>query len=237
MALSPAHQLSIRGARDMIPMLVGAAPFGIIFGALASASGLAAGHSMMMSAIVFAGSSQFIATGLIASHTSLIIIWLTTFIVNLRHALYGASLLPHVKHLPLRWRILLSGVLTDEAYAVMIGHYRSEKDHTQSHWYFLGAAFAMYFNWLLCTLIGVLFGQAFPGLDGLGLDFAMAVTFISIVVPQLVSKPKLLAALVSAVLSVVTIAWPYKLGLMTAITCGVLTGMLCHHLLKKGATQ
>ena len=216
------------GARDILPMLVGAAPFGIIFGALAATSGMAFWHGPLMSSIVFAGSSQFIAVGLVTGHTSMLLIWLTTFIVNLRHGLYGATLLPHVSHLPLRWRLGLSAVLTDEAFAVMVGHYRNYPNNPFSHWYFLGCSLAMYVNWQFCTLIGVLFGQAFPGLENMGLDFAMAVTFISIVVPQLVTRPKLIAALISAVVAVATLGWPYKLGLMTAILAGVAAGMLLH---------
>ena len=94
------------GARDTIPMLVGAAPFGLIFGALVAANQLAAWQGQLMSLSVFAGSSQFIALGLVAGHAGILVIWLATFIVNLRHMLYAATLLPHVAHLPARWRWL-----------------------------------------------------------------------------------------------------------------------------------
>src|SRR5512141_2115262 len=91
------------GVRDTFPLVVGAIPFGIIFGALAVTSGITPGAALAMSAIVFAGSSQFIAAGLVASGTPILVIILTTLVVNLRHALYAASLGPHMKHLPQRW--------------------------------------------------------------------------------------------------------------------------------------
>lgn len=72
---------------------------------------------------IFAGSAQFIALGLLATGTPLPLILLTTAIVNLRHLLYALSLLPHVKPLPSRWRLVLGFWLTDESFAVAIARY------------------------------------------------------------------------------------------------------------------
>lgn len=215
----------LAGARDTLPMLVGAAPFGMIFGTLAAGSAMQLWHGPLMSASVYAGSSQFIAVGLVAGHASLLLVWLTTFVVNLRHALYSATLLPHVAHLPLRWRAGLGALLTDETFAVMVGHYRLHPQHIHSHWYFLGSAGAMYLNWQSWTLLGVLFGAAFPALQHWGLDFAMVVTFLGIVVPQLKQSPQLLAALTAGGVALLGRAWPYKAGLMLAILVGVAVGM------------
>ena len=82
----------LAGARDTFPMLVGAAPFGVIFGTLAIGSGLPVWLTLGMSLLVFGGSSQFVAVSLIGSGTALPVIWLTTIVVNLRHALYSATL-------------------------------------------------------------------------------------------------------------------------------------------------
>ncbi len=101
----------VAGARDTIPMMVGAAPFGVIFGTLVTSGPLALWHGQLMSLAVFAGSAQFIALGLIASHASFVVIWATTLVVNLRHVLYSATLAPYVSHLPLRWRLVLGGSL------------------------------------------------------------------------------------------------------------------------------
>ena len=89
------------GAKDTIPMMIGAMPFGIIFGALAVSSdrALTPAATMGMSLIVFAGSAQFIGLGLYTQGISLPFIVFTTFIVNLRHALYAASLAPYLRHL------------------------------------------------------------------------------------------------------------------------------------------
>lgn len=214
------------GARDTIPMLVGAAPFGMIFGTVATTGPLAAWQGQLMSMSVFAGASQFIAVGLVAGHAGMLVIWLTTFVVNLRHMLYAAALLPHVAHLPARWRWTLGFLLTDETFAVMNGYYARRQDHPHGHWYFLGSGLAMYLNWQAWTLVGLVFGAAFPQLQSLGLDYAMAATLIAIVVPQLARLPHFGATLAAGVFAWLLKDLPYKLGLMAAVMIGVTTGLM-----------
>lgn len=222
--MSRYHEFA-QGARDMLPMLLGAIPFGIIFGSLAGAAGLDVWQTLGMSALVFAGSAQFIAISLLSAGAGIAVVLLTTFVVNLRHALYSASLQPYVRHLPKRWRMPLAFWLTDEAYAVVVQRYVAKGAGSYGHWYFLGAALAMYGNWQLCTLVGVLFGQAVPNIGAWGLDFAMLATFIGIVVPMLRNRPQVAAALVAAAVALASHGWPYKLGLMAAAASGIVVGV------------
>jgi predicted branched-subunit amino acid permease len=119
-------QQFLAGVRAEIPILVGVAPFGMIYGALAIKSGLPTLQSQMMSSIVFAGSSQFILVPLVVAGAPALVMVLTIFVVNLRHALYSASLAPFVQHLSPRWKMILAYLLTDEAYAVTILHYERD---------------------------------------------------------------------------------------------------------------
>ncbi|SFA97256.1 4-azaleucine resistance probable transporter AzlC [Collimonas sp. OK607] len=217
------------GTRDTLPMLIGAAPFGVIFGALAAAGPLAPWQGQLMSLGVFAGSSQFIAVGLAAGQVGLLVIWMATFIVNLRHMLYAATLLPHISHLPARWRFLLGFLLTDETFAVMNAYYLKHGHEPQGHWYFLGSGLSMYGNWQFWTLVGLLFGTVFPQLQTLGLDFAMVATFIAIVVPQLFRLPQLAAAIAAGLFAWFLRDLPYKLGLLAAIMAGVGVGLALSH--------
>ncbi|AOE83878.1 AzlC family ABC transporter permease [Pseudomonas sp. TCU-HL1] len=216
----------IHGARDIVPMILGAIPFGIIFGTLAGGAGLSGWQAMGMSLLVFAGSAQFIAITLLGGGAGVAVVLLTTLVVNLRHALYSATLQPFVRHLPTRWRMPLAFWLTDEAFAVVQHRYAEEDDSPHKHWYFFGAALAMYLNWQLCTLVGVLFGQAVPNLAAWGLDFAMLATFIGIVVPMLRNKPQVAAALVAAAVALACQGLPYKLGLMAAAISGIVVGVV-----------
>ena len=100
-----------RGVRATVPMIIGAIPFGILFGALAINAGLSIAATLGFSAIVFAGSAQFVAAGLVAAGTGIGVIVLTTFFVNLRHALYAVSIGPYIKHLPQRWMLPLACLL------------------------------------------------------------------------------------------------------------------------------
>jgi 4-azaleucine resistance transporter AzlC len=214
------------GVKATFPLVVGAIPFGIIFGALAVTSGLSPGAASAMSAIVFAGSAQFIAAGLVASGVSTLIIILTTFVVNLRHALYSATLAPHVKHLPQRWLVPLGFFLTDETFVVMARRFQQKDDSPYHHWYYLGSAVFMYSNWQLCTYIGVIAGSAIPDPASWGLDFAMVVTFTGMLIPMLKSRSAVIAVLVAGITSIVAFNLPHKLGLMVAALLGILAGVL-----------
>lgn len=216
----------LAGARDTIPLLLGAAPFGLIFGALAAPSGLAAPGAVAMSAFVFAGASQFIALTLLASGTGAALIVFTTLIVNLRHALYAATLLPHVARLPLRWRAALAFALTDETFAVVQQRYAGGDTSGRAHWYFLGSCVAMYGNWQLWTVAGVWLGHGEPQLQRLGLEFAMAATFSGMVAPLLRRLPMAGAALVAGAVALLAHGLPYKLGLLLAALAGVAAGVL-----------
>lgn len=213
------------GARDTIPMMVGAAPFGVIFGTLVTSGPLRLWHGQLMSLTVFAGSAQFIALGLIAGHAGLIVVWATTFVVNLRHLLYSATLAPYVARLSPRWRCALAALLTDEVFAVTYNHYRLAPPGAIGPQYFLGSGLAMYTNWQIWTLVGLLSGAAFPHLQSLGLDFAMVATFIAIVAPQLVAL-RYIAAAAAGMLAWLGYDWPYKLGLLVAVAGGVAVGVV-----------
>ncbi len=224
----------LAGARDTIPMLVGAAPFGLIFGTLAIAAGLPVWLTLGLSALVFAGSSQFVAVSLIGGGAAVPVIWLTTFVVNLRHALYSATLLPYARALPARWRWALAFWLTDETFAVVENQLRHHTSLHEGARYWLGSSLAMYFNWQVWTLAGVLLGQSVPGLASLGLDFAMVATFAAIVALQLRDRPVLCAALAAGAVALLARDLPYKLGLMLAAVAGVATGMLTEAWLGRG---
>lgn len=221
------------GVKDTFPLVVGAIPFGLIFGAASIANGLSFTGAMSMSLFVFAGSAQFIASGLVAGGASMAVIILTTFIVNLRHALYSASLAPYMKHLPQYWLAPLGFWLTDESFAVVIARYTRPDDSPYKHWYFLGSAVFMYVNWNLCTYIGLRAGQIIPNARDLGLDFALVVTFIGIIVPLVKSRAMLVCVVVAGLTAVLANPLPNKLGLMIAALVGVAAGFVTESLFPR----
>lgn len=215
-----------RGIRAMVPLVIGATPFGLIFGTLAASSNLSAGAAVAMSALVFAGSAQFVSLGLLATGTAAPLIILTTLVVNLRHLLYAITLMPHLQQLSPPWKLLFSFWLTDESFAVGISRYNQLDASPYKHWYLLGANGLMYGNWIACTVLGVTLGQQLPNAAALGLDFAMVVTFIGLVVPYLTTRPMLLATGVAGLVAVFAHGLPHQLGLCVAAVVGLTTAAL-----------
>lgn len=214
------------GLRAVLPILVGVAPFGVIYGVVALQSGIPALAAMAMSSIVFAGSAQFLLAQLVGAGAPFLLTAGAVGLVNLRHALYSASVAPILAHLPRRWKVLLAYLLTDEAYAAAIPHLMSARPDSpqaaNAHWILFGSGFGLWAGWQLATLAGVLIGAQLP--SDLGLDFALPLTFIAIVVPMITSRGLLLAALMAGVAAVVLVALPYKTGLFIAALAGLIAG-------------
>lgn len=212
------------GVRAEIPLLIGVFPFGLIYGALAINAGLSASAAQMMSSLVFAGSAQFITTQLVSQAAPGFVIVLTIAVVNLRHMLYSASLAPYLASLSTRWKMLLSYLLTDEAYAPTVIHYEKEGITPFGHFFLLGAGLALWTNWQLSTALGIFLGAAIP--ESWSLDFALPLTFIAMVVPVLKNRPSIAAALSAGVVALLAYALPYKLGLIVAALVGIIVGTL-----------
>jgi 4-azaleucine resistance transporter AzlC len=212
------------GVRAELPILLGVFPFGLIYGALALNAGLSPGAAQAMSSVIFAGSAQFIAAGLFGNGVPGLVIVLTVAVVNLRHALYSASVAPYLKNMPGRTKALLAYLLTDEAYAVTIINYQNTAGQSQAHWFFAGAGLALWSGWQLSTALGILTGAMLPA--SWSLDFAIPLTFIALAVPAIHDRPSLLAALAAGATAVLASPLPFKLGIILAAVVGVLVGML-----------
>ncbi len=212
-----------QGIKAEVPILIGVIPFGMIYGVLAIDAGLQPGIAQAMSAIVFAGSSQFISTQMFAAGSPGVIIILTVAVVNLRHMLYSASIAPYVVGLSRTWKWLLAYLLTDEAYAVSITHYRQPGELQFRHWFFLGAGLALWSSWQASTAVGIFLGSIIP--PDWPLDFTLALTFIALLVPGIKDKPNLIAALIAGIVAVFAYNLPYKLGLILAALSGIGAGL------------
>jgi 4-azaleucine resistance transporter AzlC len=214
----------LAGVRAEIPLLIGVFPFGMIYGALALNAGLSTAEAQMMSSIVFAGSAQFITAQLVHEATPGLVIVLTIAVLNLRHMLYSASLAPYLASLPTRWKVLLSYLLTDEAYAPTILYYEKNGITPYAHWFLFGAGCSLWVTWQVSTALGIFLGTAIP--ESWSLDFALPLTFIAMVVPVLKNQPAIAAALSAGVVALVAFSLPFKLGLVLAALIGILVGTI-----------
>ncbi|HQX16018.1 MAG TPA: AzlC family ABC transporter permease [Anaerolineales bacterium] len=223
------------GIRAEIPLLIGVFPFGMIYGALALDAGLSAAAAQMMSSMVFAGSAQFITAQLAKDSTPGFVIVLTIAVVNLRHMLYSASLAPYLASVSTRWKMLVSYLLTDEAYAPSINHYENEGIKPFSHWFLFGAGAALWINWQISTALGIFLGAAIP--DSWSLDFALPLTFIAMVVPVLKNRPAVTAALSAGCVALAAYSLPYKLGLIVAALVGIAVGTFLEKRMKSTSDE
>jgi predicted branched-subunit amino acid permease len=192
------------GIRDEMPLVLGVFPFGMIYGILALSAGLAVVQAQAMSAIVFAGSAQFMLV-------QLIVMIVTGFVINLRHALYSASVAPYMRHLSLAWKGMLAYLLTDEAYAVVITHYQKGGDLSYKHWYFLGSGLTLWTSWQVSGAVGIFLGAQIP--SSWGLEFTLPLTFIAIVIPLIKDRATVLVALTAGLVAV--------LGALAGIVVGL----------------
>jgi predicted branched-subunit amino acid permease len=221
----------LSGVINELPLLLGVSPFGMIYGALALQALLPVAAAQAMSSIIFAGSAQFISTQLLAQGIPLVILVGTVFIVNLRHMLYSASIAPYTRHLSMAWKAVLAYFLTDEAYVIAIAHYNEDTPLERKHWYFLGAGVTLWTGWQIATAAGIFLGAQVPA--AWSLDFALALTFIALVVPALKDRPAVVAAIVAGVIALVAYPLPYKLGLIAAAFGGIISGLVSEGLWRK----
>ena len=213
-----------QGIKAELPILVGVVPFGMIYGISALSAAIAPMDAQAMSSVVFGGASQFVLVQLVQANAPLAVMIATGFVVNLRHALYSASLAPHTRHLNMGWKVLLSYLLTDEAYAVTITHYNQPDQNPHKHWYFLGAGLTLWGGWQISTAVGIFLGAQIPA--AWGLDFTLPLTFIAIVVPSLKDRASVLAALTAGAVALLAKDMPFKLGILTAALAGIIIGLM-----------
>ncbi len=214
----------LQGAVIILPLSIAVVPWGILAGSLAVEAGLFNLQAQAVSAIVFAGSVQLVGMGLIKLGAGLSTLLLTTLFLTSRHLLYSATMRTRISHMPLHRRLILGFLLTDELFAVCSHQTRSEFNF----WYAFGAGFSFYLIWQLASLTGILLGQSVPNLDQYGLDFAVAATFIAIVLPTI----KKLSVLVTVILALLLSVWFSLAGIEGGIIFSSLIAMSIGYLIS-----
>ncbi len=188
----------INGSVAMLPLSIAVLPWGLLAGSFAIDAGLNPFESQALSAVLFAGSAQLVATDMFKAGAGIITMLVTTLFITSRHLLYSVSMRSKISPLPTRWRLLLGFLLTDELFAVC----GQQSDMQFNRWYALGAGLSFYLCWNLATLVGIIAGSQIPMLNTMGLEFAVAATFIAIVIPHTNSLPLIVSVLVAVVMSV-----------------------------------
>ncbi len=179
-----------------------------------------------MSIIVFGGASQFAAVGYVASGLAWPGILLLTALLNARHLLYSAALRPWLRDVPLPRRAVMAHLLTDEAFALSISHFR-RIGRTDERGYWIGAIVATFIPWNLATLGGVVLGAQIPDPGRLGIDVIFPAAMIGLAVGLVTGRRELVAAIVGAGIAVaVALTSSPSVGIVAGGIIGPLVALL-----------
>jgi 4-azaleucine resistance transporter AzlC len=228
MELEPQNVRHFRsGFLKTLPVVVGVIPFGLAYGVVAVQAGLSIGETLLMSLVVFAGASQFMAAGMFQAGAGGPLIVFSTLLMNLRHLVMGLSLSPYLSHETPRWRRALAFGMTDETYLVSVTHFR-EGDELQGRPHFmLASALLMYVVWAVSSAAGAIAGHSISDPLAWGLDFAMPATFLTLLLPQVVSLRLLVVTLVAGAAATATyLLIPGKWYVLIAVAAGMAAGLL-----------
>lgn len=210
------------GVRDTLPLLLGVIPFGLVAGIAAVNAGLDLQHAVGFSVVVFAGASQLAAIELLGKNSPLAVVVVTAVVINLRMMMYSASIAPHLRDQPARWKAVMAYVLTDQAYALSIARYRGSD--VDRRWYYVAVAFTLWVVWQVTTIAGVLLGAGVP--DAWGLEFAVPLVFLALLVPAMEDRPTTIAGLAGGAIAVLAGGLPLNLGLLVGATAGIVAGLV-----------
>ena len=210
------------------PFVLVVGPFAILFGVLAAGAGFSLAQTMAMTIVVIAGASQFTAVQLITENAPVWIVLAAALAVNLRMAMYSASLQPYFREATLRQRLMIAFGNFDQSYALSILKFENDPGMSTGDRvsFFLGAVTIIASSWVAATYVGAAFGAVLLPQD-LPLEFAMPIMFLAIVAPMLKTPAHLAAALTSIVVSLALVWMPSGVGLIFAGLAAMAVGAEC----------
>ena len=214
-----------KGIADVSPLMIPVVPFGIIFGVIAMELGLSPYMTFGMSVIIFGGASQIVLLQLFSGGASSLVTITSVGAVNSRHLLYGAVFSEYLSHLKLSWKIILSYVLIDQAFAVSNIYFKKNKDNEFKHYHLLGAGFTCWTIWQITTILGIVLGSIVP--EELGLSFTISLTFLALLINDLRKFKNIIVMIVSGI--VATIGYnliPFQAYIIVAALSALLVASL-----------
>ncbi len=194
----------VYGARRSLPLAFGVFAYGLVFGVLAQQAGLSLLEALLMSGLVFAGASQFVAVGLWATPVPVLTIVVATLIINLRHLLMSAALSPWFLRLPPLAAYGSIFFLNDESWALTMNELNANKANGA---FLLGSGLVMFVAWLAATVVGRFLGTAVGDPSRWGGDFAFTAVFVALLVGQWKGKAYWIPWAVAGLVAVLAERW------------------------------
>ena len=218
-------QTLIKGIIDVSPLMIPVVPFGIIYGVIGMDLGIGPYMTLGSSIIIFGGASQIVLLQLFSGGASSLVILSSVGAVNARHVLYGAVLSEHLSGLKLFWKIVLSYVMTDQAFAVSNNYFKKDNKDENQHYHLLGSGFTCWTIWQISTILGIVLGSVVP--EELGLSFTISLTFLALLINDFRKFKNIIVMLVSGI--VATIGYntvPFKAYIIIAALSALMVATL-----------
>ncbi len=198
--------------------------------------GLSLEQTLLMTFLVYAGSAQLAAMPLIAANASLLVVFATALVVNLRFVIFAAAMGPHMAHLPWYKRLWYGYLNADLTAALFSSRF---PPHTQyqpqgKEGFIAGIDYLNMCAWHAGSLTGILLASQIP--QSWGIAFAGTLALLAVLIPLTVNAAALAGVLVAGALSVLTVHWPYRLGLLFAVIVGMLAAMAVDMLAERRKT-
>ena len=217
----------LAGIQAVIPLVLGYFPIAFSFGVAATRSGLTPIEAFSLSLIVFAGAAQFLAIALLASGAPVLVAGLTLAAMNLRHVLYGPTLLQGAgEDRATRWGWLWAFALTDEVFGAALGAMAKGQRFSEPFMVIVG--FGAYASWLAGTVAGAWAGggalDAWPAV-GAGLDFMLPALFLALLLSILTARQVPAIAIAAAATVLGTWYGSATLGLFAGMIAGAVAGL------------
>lgn len=221
------HPEFARGAREMAGVSMGIAAWGLVTGVAITNSGLPLHLALLMSLIVFSGSSQLAALPLIAGGAPVWVVWATALCVNLRFVVFSAGWRPYFRHLPFWQRLRMGYFTADLNYVIFMRRFPEARPAPEQLPYFWGGVITNWSSWQLPSLIGIVLADRIPPAWGLG--FAGTLALLGLTYSLLVDRSTWIAAAVASCAAVAAYALPLKLHILVAIAAAVAIGLVIDH--------
>ena len=204
-----------KGIIDVSPLMIPVFPFGIIYGVIGMDLGIGPYMTLGLSIIIFGGASQIVLLQLFSGGASSLVILSSVGAVNSRHILYGAVLSEHLSSLKITWKIILSYVMVDQAFAVSNTYFNKNKRNQNKHYHLLGAGFTCWIIWQISTILGIVLGPFVP--EELGLSFTISLTFLALLIDDFRKFKNIIVMFVSGIVATIGFnSIPFKAYIIVA---------------------
>jgi predicted branched-subunit amino acid permease len=211
------------GARSVLPILIGVAPFGLIFGVTAVNSDVPNLPAWASSFIIFAGAAQLSIIEVLGTGGAAIVAVFTAIVINSRHLMYSADMGRYTATEPMWRKVVMAYLLTDQAYLISSHRFPDPRASASFSSFYLGAALTLWTTWQVTTTAGFVLGTSVP--ESWSLEFAIPLVFLALLVVAVKDTPGLVAAATGGFVALVAIGLPYHLGLLAGAFAGIAAGV------------